>query len=127
MNPPSPLPPCDLCEGAEPAIMSLMNLADYSQVKIGAVCAPPFFEGLAAQIRGPGDGGGQAVPDNEDDGYSGNDSAGALTASDIEQIERAAADGPGGEQPSQPTTPPEPPPEPVGPSRPTRPRRSPSG
>lgn len=58
-----PAVPCDLCDGAEPALMSIMNLADYSQLKIGGACLPGFLEGLAAQIRGEPGADDQATPD----------------------------------------------------------------
>lgn len=46
-------PPCDVCQ-AEPALMSLMNLADYSQVKLGANCAPTFLTKIAADMATAG-------------------------------------------------------------------------
>jgi len=49
--PTAPGPPCDLC-GEEPAILSLMNFADYSQIKVGAACASTFLRGVAGQIDG---------------------------------------------------------------------------
>lgn len=46
----APAPPmpavCDICS-AEAAVASLMNLQDYSQVKVGPGCMPEFFASLA--------------------------------------------------------------------------------
>lgn len=44
-------PPCDICE-QEPAVASLMNYADYSQMKLGTNCAPAFLRSVAAAISG---------------------------------------------------------------------------
>lgn len=41
--------PCEVC-GAEPAAMSLMNLADYSAVKVGNACMPAFLASLATDL-----------------------------------------------------------------------------
>lgn len=48
MNAPvQPMPAvCDICS-AEAAVASLMNLQDYSQVKVGPSCMPEFFASLA--------------------------------------------------------------------------------
>lgn len=43
-------PPCDVCGGQEPSIFSLMQFADYSQVKVGPGCAEAFLRDLADQI-----------------------------------------------------------------------------
>lgn len=45
-------PPCDLGDGHPPAIMSLMNLADYSQTKVCGQCAPVFMRTIADTIEG---------------------------------------------------------------------------
>lgn len=44
-------PPCDICE-QEPAVASLMNYADYSQMKLGQNCAPAFLRSVAAALAG---------------------------------------------------------------------------
>lgn len=53
-------PPCDLC-GEFPAVLSLMNLADYSQIKGCGNCAPEFLRTIADSI----DGRVTALPDTE--------------------------------------------------------------
>lgn len=57
--------PCDVC-GAEPAGISLMNLADYSAVKLGFGCAPPFLVVMATDMAMPGEGGHAASNWSED-------------------------------------------------------------
>lgn len=50
--------PCEVCH-SEPAGMSLMNLADYSNIKVGIGCAAGFFASLATDMvtaTGPGGG-----------------------------------------------------------------------
>lgn len=42
---------CDFCN-AEPAIASIMNLADYQTQKFGAGCGPEFLRSLAAAMAG---------------------------------------------------------------------------
>jgi hypothetical protein len=44
-------PPCDFCE-TELAIMSVMNLADWAQQRIGANCAPEYLRAIAQAISG---------------------------------------------------------------------------
>lgn len=46
-----PGPPCDLC-GERAAVLSLMNYADYSQIKACAPCAPDFMRTIADSIDG---------------------------------------------------------------------------
>lgn len=53
-------PPCDTCGQAE-AIMSLMNLADYSQVKLCPACAPAVLRGIADDMEGAGQAAGTAA------------------------------------------------------------------
>lgn len=50
--------PCEVC-GAEPAAMSMMNLADYSAIKVGNSCMPAFLASLATDLvtAGQPDGG----------------------------------------------------------------------
>lgn len=44
-------PPCDICED-EPAVASLMNYSDYSQMRLGTNCAPAFLHSVARAIGG---------------------------------------------------------------------------
>ena len=44
-------PLCDLCQ-AEPAVASLMNLADWSRVKLGVNCASGFLRSVADSMDG---------------------------------------------------------------------------
>lgn len=46
-----PGPPCDVCED-EPAVLSLLNYADYQQLKLGANCAPDVMRGIADGMDG---------------------------------------------------------------------------
>jgi hypothetical protein len=46
-----PGPACDGC-GEEGAIMSLLNYADYSQIKVGLNCAPDFLRSIADGMDG---------------------------------------------------------------------------
>lgn len=41
--------PCEVCSN-EPAGLSLMNLADYSNIKIGLSCAAAFFASMATDL-----------------------------------------------------------------------------
>lgn len=42
--------PCDLC-GSEDAILSVMMLADYQQMRVGPLCAPKFLRGTADELE----------------------------------------------------------------------------
>lgn len=46
-----PGPPCDVCQ-AEPAVLSLLNYADYQQLKLGGNCAPNVMRGIADGMDG---------------------------------------------------------------------------
>ena len=54
-------PPCDIC-GAEESIMSVMSLADYSQMKLGPGCAPGFFRQVADDMEGAGESAASEYP-----------------------------------------------------------------
>lgn len=55
-------PPCDFTPEYA-AIMSVMNLADYSQVKVCAQCAPEYLSGIVAVLTGQGGDGDTAGED----------------------------------------------------------------
>lgn len=77
-------PPCDFCDDW-PAVGSLMQLANYSTQKFCASCGPAYLLSVVEAMTG-------AAPDDTaatDDGVSGNDSAGALTADDLAQLDAA--------------------------------------
>ncbi|HEV2260277.1 MAG TPA: hypothetical protein VGS06_44795, partial [Streptosporangiaceae bacterium] len=57
--------PCEMC-GAEPAAMSLMNLADWSSIKVGLGCAPAFFASLATDLVTAGTPDGGHVNESDD-------------------------------------------------------------
>lgn len=44
-------PPCDIC-GDEYAALSLLNYADYAQIKAGVNCAPDFLRSIADSMDG---------------------------------------------------------------------------
>lgn len=44
-------PPCDMCQD-EPAVMSVMNLADYSTLTVGAACLVAFHMSAIQQLTG---------------------------------------------------------------------------
>lgn len=44
-------PPCDICR-EEPAVMSVMNLADHEQLLVGASCLLPYFQGMVGMLGG---------------------------------------------------------------------------
>lgn len=44
-------PPCDLCK-EEPAVMSVMNLADHEQLLVGPACLLPYFQGMVGMLSG---------------------------------------------------------------------------
>ena len=48
---PGPGPQCEPCQ-AEPAIISLMQLSDWSQLRIGANCAPEVLRSIADTMDG---------------------------------------------------------------------------
>lgn len=50
-TPAPPVNPCSLC-GKQEAILSLMSLDDWSQVKACAGCAPVFLRQIAGDIEG---------------------------------------------------------------------------
>lgn len=105
--------PCDYCQQEE-AVLMMTNLANGDVVTIGNGCTIQFFGGALLGVIGSD---GHAGPPTKcqacrrthermttpvapistvsretepvDDGYSGNDSAGALTAEHTGQIERA--------------------------------------
>lgn len=109
--------PCDYCQQEE-AVLMMTNLANGEVVTIGNSCTISFFGGALLGVIGSDGHAGpptkcQAcrrthermtlaatpisvpLPEKEtvNDGYSGNDSAGALTAADTGQIERAGRAG----------------------------------
>lgn len=43
-------PPCDLCK-EETAVMSVMNLADYSTLYIGPACVVTFYRAALAELE----------------------------------------------------------------------------
>lgn len=44
-------PPCDMCK-AEPALMSVMNLSDYSTLYVGGACLVPFHVSALQELTG---------------------------------------------------------------------------
>lgn len=44
-------PPCDMCK-EEPAVMSVMNLADHEQLLIGSACLLPWCQGMVGMLTG---------------------------------------------------------------------------
>lgn len=65
-------PPCDLCR-EEPAVMSVMNLADHEQLLVGPACLLPYFQGMVGALSG-------AEADAEADAEAGSEPAGPEAA-----------------------------------------------
>jgi hypothetical protein len=57
-------PVCDICQ-AEPAVMSEMNLDDYSQVVVGLGCLGGFYAEMAANLKGAAQQDGAETPPAE--------------------------------------------------------------
>lgn len=87
-------PPCDICKD-EPAVMSVMNLADHEQLLVGPNCLLPYFQGMVGMLSG-------AEEDAEAGGSEGTEPPAGESAVPPAESPEAGTGTTGGKRPARP-------------------------